>query len=56
MTMSEDLAILSIKNQMAGYRLEIEILKQKLKVAEGKIEIYENEIMRLKGALERKGE
>lgn len=54
--MPKDLAITSIKNQLAGYRLEIEILKQKLKVAEGKIEIYENEIKRLKEAQGRKGE
>lgn len=54
--MSEDLAILSIKNQMAGYRLEIEILKQKLAIAEGRNEVYENEIKRLNEALGRKGE
>lgn len=56
--MSEELALMSIKNQFAYYRLEIDVLKQKLKDSENRNVLYKKEINQLKQQLidERKGE
>ena len=43
-----ELDIKSIRNRVLNYRLENRILRQKLILSEGRNEIYENEIKRIK--------